>query len=254
MVANQTRKTGGLLFDFEKVKFILDPGPGSIVNATSLGIMPEKMDGVVLSHFHIDHSTDANVYLDAIEKPFIVAEQHCLLDKAKTKLKMDYYPCITPYHQSKSRVYPMKDGDEAEEKGIKFTAVRTDHYDPCVGYRIRMGDIDIGYVADGTYYKGLEKKFEGCTLLIVNAIVPKGQETDKKYLSIDDVITIVKGMQMKPKLILLNHISGWMLRANLFKQSKIVQDATKVKVLVAEDFMELDLKTLAVRQLSPKVK
>jgi ribonuclease BN (tRNA processing enzyme) len=252
MVATQTRKTGGILFDLDKVKFVLDPGPGSVVNATSIGILPEKLDGVVLSHFHIDHSTDANVYLDAIEKPFIIAERHCLLDRATTRLKLEYYPCITPFHQKKSEVHAVRDKDVVTIKGITFKAVMTDHYDPAVGFRISGEGLDIGFVADGAYYKGLEKAFEGCQLLIVNAIVPKGQEIDKKYLSVDGVISLVKAMETKPRLVLLNHISGWMLRANLFKQEKIIQDACKVKVIHAEDFMTLDLKTLEAGKVTPK--
>src|SRR3972149_1880071 len=120
MIATQTRKTGGILFDLDKLKFVLDPGPGSVVNATSIGILPEKLNGVVLSHFHIDHATDANVYLDAIETPFIIAEQHCLLDKSKTKAKFDYYPCITPYHAGKSKTYPVKDKDVVTINGFTF--------------------------------------------------------------------------------------------------------------------------------------
>jgi ribonuclease BN (tRNA processing enzyme) len=217
-----------------------------------LGILPEKLDGVVLSHYHIDHCTDANVYLDAIEEPFIIAEQHCLIDKTKTKAKFDYYPCITPYHQKKSKVHAVKDRDEVEINGIKFRAVRTDHYDPCVGFRITGQGIDLGYVADGAYYKGLEKAFDGCSVLILNAIVPKGKETDKKYLSVDNVITLVKSMQTKPKLLVLYHISGWMLRANLWKQEKIIQDATKIRTIHAEDFMTLDLGTLETKTIQKK--
>ena len=70
---SQSRKTGGLFFDLG-TKFIVDPGPGSLVHAVALGLQPEKWNGVVLSHYHIDHSTDANVFLDGLKEPFLIAE------------------------------------------------------------------------------------------------------------------------------------------------------------------------------------
>jgi len=36
------------------------------------------------------------------------------------------------------------------------------------------------------------------------------------------------------------------MRSNLWKQEKIIQDATKVKTMHADDFMTIDAKTLAV--------
>jgi ribonuclease BN (tRNA processing enzyme) len=247
MMASQQRKTGGMFFDFDKVKFVLDPGPGSIVNALSIGLQPEKFSGVVLSHFHPDHSTDANVYLDAIEEPFIIAEQHCLLDKKQTKATFDYYPCITPYHQKKSKVYAVKQGDAVDVSGVKFTAVKTNHYDPTVGYRIKHGDIDIGFVADGDYYRGLEKHYDGCKLLLANVVIPKGKDVEShKYLSVDGLISLLNALSVKPKLVVLSHLSMWMVRSNLWKQEKILQEATNLKVIHAEDFMSIDLKTLSV--------
>ena len=245
MLATQERKTGGMLFDLDKVKFIVDPGPGSLVNAVSIGIDPSKLNGVIVSHIHIDHCTDANVYLDCIEEPFLIAEEHCIREKKQTKADFDYFPCITAYHQKKSKVHAVKPGDVVDI-GVKIRAIKMKHYEPTVGFRITAGNVDVGYVSDGAYYKGLEKGYDGCKILIFNVIVPKGQTAKvDTYMSVDGMISFLNGLSVKPKLVVLTHLNSWMMRSNLWKQEKILQEATKIKNIIhAEDFMAIDLNTL----------
>ncbi len=246
MMATQVRKTGGMLFDLG-TKFVVDPGPGSLYHAIHLGFQPEKMNGVLVSHLHPDHCTDANAYLDAIEKPFLIAEQHCVKDKKVTKSKVDYFPCISVFHQRKSKVHAVKAGDKVKINDVEINVTKADHYDPTVGFRIRAENIDVGYTSDGSYFRGMEKYFDGCTVLIANVIIPKGQNPQPhKYMSIDNLIKLVNAMKDKPDLIIISHLNLWMLRSNMWKQEKIVQDAVKVKTIHAEDFMTVDLKTLQV--------
>lgn len=254
MVFSQVRKSGGMLFDFGDVVFSLDPGPGALVNARALKLNPEKWNGVMLSHLHIDHSTDANALLDGMTEPFLIAEQHCILPKEKTKSKFNYYPCVSAYHQKLvKKLYPVKPGDTVKIGSLDVKAIRTEHYDPTVGFLIVHPKIRIAYPSDGPYFPGQERHCEGADVLILNVLAPKGFKPDPNtHMSIDDAIRLVKSMTRKPKLIVLQHFSFWMLKNNLYKQCKILQDATGVKVLQAEDFMELDLETLKTRILKPE--
>ena len=255
VMSAQVRKTGGLFFDLDKVKFIIDPGPGSLVHAVSLGLQHEKWNGLLLSHFHIDHSTDANALLDGMKEPFLIAEEHCL-PSYKLKAGDKTFRCITPYHMEAAKTTSVKAGDKVKIGDIEFMAIKADHYDPAVGFRIVSGDVDIGYTSDGSYYKGMEKYYDGCKLLIINTLAPKGEEQKKHFhMGVDGVIELLRAMKSKPSLVVLHHLSFWMMRANLWKQEKIIQDATKVKVMHSEDFMTIDLKTLAVtkyREAKPK--
>lgn len=247
MMIAQTLKTGGLFFETDKSKFILDPGPGSLVHAVQLGLQPEKWNGVVLSHFHPDHSTDANAYLDGMKEPFLVAEEHCVLNKRQTKADFDYYPCVTPYHQAKVKLSVMKPDTKADVNGVKFNGTKCDHYDPAIGFRISADGIEVGYTSDSAYYKGMEKYYDGCNLLIINVVIPKGQVAKRPgYMSVDGIISLLNAMKKKPEIVILTHFSFWFMRSNLWKQEKIIQDATKVKTIHAEDFMTIDAKTLAI--------
>lgn len=250
----QVRKTGGLFFDLDDVKFVIDPGPGALIYSQALKLKPEKWDGIFLSHLHVDNSADANVLLDGMESSFLVAEQHCILPKEKTKDKtFDYFPCITHYHQEKVKdLYPVKSGDNIKVRGMEITAVKSDHSCPTTGFVINHPKIKLGYLADGYYYRGQERHFEGCDIIIFNILVPKGQEPDEvRHMSIDDAIVFLKAMNKKPKLAIIQHFSFWMIRNNLFKQRKILEDATKVRTIDAEDFMELDLEKFTTKVLKP---
>lgn len=268
MMIAQVRKTGGIFFDLDKTKFILDPGPGSLVHAVALGLSPEKWNGVLLSHLHPDHAADVNAYLDGIPNPFLVAEEHCLIEKKKLergkekKSDFDYFPCVTAYHQEKSRTHPVKDGSVVEVDGLKISAFRAAHYIPVVGFRIKgerpdskgiVQQFDIGYTSDGEYYKGMEKRYDGCKVLIINVVIPKGGEAKRPgYMSVDGIITMLKAMKERPQLVILTHFSFWFMRSNLWKQEKIIQDATKVRTIHAEDFMSVNLETLTVSQHKEK--
>lgn len=257
-MSSQTRKTGGTYVELGGMRFIIDPGPGSLVYSRALQLEPEKWDGILLSHLHIDHSSDANALLDGMKGPqghnekrdiFLVAEEHCL------HMKKDYteYPRVSMYHQNMVKdLHPVKPDEKIHIGKLRIETTKADHGEPSLGFMI-TGQKKVGYASDGAYFKGQEAYFEGCDVLLLNVIVPKGGEVRPHlHMSIDDAIRLLKAMSSKPKLAVLRHFSSWMLRANLYKQAKILQDAIGVRTLFAEDFMELDLDRLSTRILEPK--
>ncbi len=243
VMARQARRTGGIYIEMSGVKLVIDPGPGCLVHAISKKLKPETWDGVLLSHLHPDHSTDANVIIDCIaakgkRKPFLVAEEHCI------KPKDDYYPCISKFHQKLADVSVMKPGKKVIVNSLKITAVRADHYVPTLGFIIKS-DMKIGYASDGTYYKGQEKGLEGCDVLILNVLVPKGEAAKKRWhMSVDEAVELVKKMKKKPRLIIIQHFSFWMLHSDARTQAKIIEKETGAKTIAAEDFMKIDLDSL----------
>lgn len=240
----QIRKTGGIYVELDGKKFIIDPGPGSLINAHALKLSPETWSGVMLSHMHVDHSNDANLMLDGMKDPFLIAEEHCLMNSE------NYFPYITKYHQSKSLVYPISAG-KTVDTGIEVGACKADHYSPTVGFKISGSSI-IGYSSDGAYYKGQEKFFEGCDILILNVLVPEGKEIEPhRHMSVDGAISLLKALDKKPKICILTHFSFWMLRAGVAKQTNLIKSATGVNVVPAEDFMEIALPDMAIEILKP---
>ena len=66
MVANQILASGGLWFDLGGTEILLDPGPGTLVQAVKRKLKATKLKAIILSHKHLDHSADINVMIEAM--------------------------------------------------------------------------------------------------------------------------------------------------------------------------------------------
>jgi ribonuclease BN (tRNA processing enzyme) len=243
-MSRQTLRTGGKYVELDGLKFLIDPGPGTLVYASEAGLDMEEVDGILLSHLHPDHSTDTSALLDGMEKYFIIAEKHCI------KKSKEYFPCISKFHIQKATLAFAATPRKTYKVGkLKIKTVKTDHYGPAVGFKI-IGSKTIGYPTDGTYFEGQEKYFEDCDVLIFNSMIPHGNKSRPKWhMAVDDIITMVNKMKNKPRLIVLQHFGFWMIDEGINKQAKIVEQSTKVRTIAAKDFMEIDLDTLKTRVL-----
>ena len=58
VVIKQLRASGGIFFSLSGTNLLVDPGPGCLVKSIKSrpSIDPLKIDGIFLSHKHIDHS------------------------------------------------------------------------------------------------------------------------------------------------------------------------------------------------------
>src|SRR4030065_673432 len=61
----QARATGGIYLEDER-NLHIDPGPGALVRARSVGIDPLKTDAILISHCHPDHYMDAEILIEAM--------------------------------------------------------------------------------------------------------------------------------------------------------------------------------------------
>src|SRR5258708_37175942 len=68
MVAKQIAASGGLYIEDEGARISLDPGPGAVVQYAKRKVDLTKLDAIVLSHRHLDHSNDVNVMIEAMTK------------------------------------------------------------------------------------------------------------------------------------------------------------------------------------------
>src|SRR5690348_4039053 len=66
MVAKQIAASGGLYLEEGGTRISLDPGPGAVVQYAKRKVDLTKLDAIVLSHRHLDHSNDVNVMIEAM--------------------------------------------------------------------------------------------------------------------------------------------------------------------------------------------
>ena len=253
----QIRATGGLYFELDNLRFIIDPGPGSLVNIKKLKL--PNPHGILLSHLHPDHCTDVNPIIGGLDKSFLIAEEHCLKPISYTnrisKEVMECYPCVDKYHQNKvTFLKAVKPNEKVEiptdkinrqiKSKITIETTETEHYVPTVGFKI-IGSKVIGYPCDGPYFSGQEKNYENCDLIIFNVLVPYGKKSEPhKHMSVDGMIEFLKKLKHKPNVSIIQHFSFWMLKANVHSQAKIIEEHTGIRTIPAKDFMTFNLDSL----------
>lgn len=239
VTSSQARATGGIYFSVSGKRFILDPGPGSLVHMRRMKL--KDPDGILLSHYHLDHCGDANAILDGISNPFIIAEEHCITGDEKS------FPCVSRYHMEKSAfIKKMAAGDLSEipGSGIKVIATPASHTCPCIGFSIEIPETGrkIGYAGDTVYFEGMLNPFDGHDILILNILVPHEKKPmENKHLGISGAVEAVNTMRKKPGLVLIQHFSFWMLQNDVRRQARIFGEKTGVKIIPARDFMKFDI-------------
>ena len=68
VLTKQLRASGGIWFSVGKTNLYIDPGPGALVRCLNSKpkLEPSALDGILLTHKHLDHSGDVNVMIEAM--------------------------------------------------------------------------------------------------------------------------------------------------------------------------------------------
>src|SRR4030043_1850168 len=68
VVTKQLRASGGVWLSVGKTNLYIDPGPGALVRCLNSKpkLEPSTLDGILLTHKHLDHSGDVNVMIEAM--------------------------------------------------------------------------------------------------------------------------------------------------------------------------------------------
>ena len=68
VVNRQIRKSGGIWLSIDDTNLLIDPGPGSLVRLLNSKpkLNPRDLDGIIISHRHIDHTNDVNIIIEAM--------------------------------------------------------------------------------------------------------------------------------------------------------------------------------------------
>jgi phosphoribosyl 1,2-cyclic phosphodiesterase len=235
-VFRQIRASGGIWITLDGTQILVDPGPGSLVrcieNKTKLD--PTTLDGIVLSHRHLDHSADVNVMIEAMTQGGF-KPRGAVFAPADA---LDQDPVILHYvRKYVPRLEKLREHGEYELKTIKFnTPVRHDHNNETYGINFYGKQHCISYIADTKYFDTLPSFYPG-DILIINVVREKA--SDIKHLSLDDAKRIIE--QTKPKTAILTHFGMTMIKANPSEAAARMSDETGIRVLAASDGMRIEL-------------
>jgi len=236
VVAKQLRASAGTLLKINNSYLLLDPGPGTLVYLAKRKIPLNKIEVIVVSHQHLDHSADLNIIVDAITEGGFKKRGVVYLTESSLK-----DPILLPYLQSYiKKLEILKPYTLYEESPFKFkTTGLLKHTAENYGFIFELPNgKNLGFITDTAYFEGLEKEFKSAHILVINVVRFTPME-GVLHLSISDVKKILKSL--KPEMAILTHFGMTMLRNNPFKIAQTLSKELNLKILSAYDGMKVNL-------------
>lgn len=238
IVINQLLATGGLWLNLNGTEILLDPGPGSLVHAVKKKLKPEKLSAIIISHRHLDHSSDANIMVEAMTQGGF--RPHGWLFAPADAL--DKEPVIFSYLRSYLEgVAVLSEGKTHAIGNISLvTPVRHVHGVETYGMIFKTDKYVFSYITDSRFFDGLLHSYRG-ELLIINTV---RLEADHPYdhLSVSDAQQII--IAVKPRVAILTHFGMNMWRAKPWEVAQKLSADTGVRIIAARDGMQFDLAEL----------
>ena len=232
MVAKQLAASGGLYLEEGKTRLCLDPGPGAIVQYAKRKVDPSRLDGIVVSHRHLDHCGDVNVMIEAMTEGGFSRRGalYCPADA------LDDDPVVFQYlRRFPEKVVKLQPKTGYRVGEIAFTTSPA-HIHGAETYGFRFGD-RLGWVTDSAYYEGIAEDHRADVMLI--HVVLMQCRPELPHLCLADAERIVS--EAKPRLAVLTHFGMTVWRAHPWELAEAMSQRTGVDVKAARDGMSLEL-------------
>jgi len=233
----QERATGGIYLE-DGVSLHIDPGPGSLVMMRRAKLDPMRTDGILVSHCHPDHYTDAEVLLEAMTNGTHTRRGYLGASRSVLEGTGTIGPAISAYHKAAvDEVKMLEPGDEMEIGHVRVLATPADHSDPTtVGFRIGTTNGEIGYVPDTSLHRDVIEANEGVRLLVVPLTRPLRARIDH-HLCTEDAAVLIEGVQ--PEVAVLNHLGLKILREDPRMQADWIAKKSGVETILGEDLLRI---------------
>ncbi len=237
VVTKQLRASGGLWFSLSGTQILVDPGPGALVRCVTSRpkLNPTNLDGILLSHRHIDHANDMNILIEAMTNGGSVQRGAVFVPQDA----VDEEPVVSRHFRNQVERFEI-----LQEKGvytlgnISFeTPIRHHHGVETYGFNIHLENTVISLITDTAYFDGLEQYYPG-DILILNVVLSEPRK-GIEHLSVHDAERIIS--LNKPKLALLTHFGMALVRGKPWEIARDLSEKLAVDIVAAQDGMTIDL-------------
>jgi len=239
MVAKQLAASGGLYLEDEGTRLAMDPGPGAVVQYAKRKVDLARLDGILLSHRHLDHSGDVNVMIEAMTEGGFRprGRLYCPGDA------LDEDPVVLRYLRAFPNEVVRLEPETVYRLGqVTFTTTRQ-HIHGVETYGFRFGDAEdgrparLGWVTDSKYYDGIAEDHLADVMLIHTVL--QHSRAELPHLGLDDAERIVR--EARPRLAVITHFGMQVWRAHPWEVAAELSQRTGVEVKAARDGMALEL-------------
>jgi ribonuclease BN (tRNA processing enzyme) len=198
------------------------------------------LDGILLSHKHLDHSGDINALIEAMteggyaKKGVVFAPADALGED----------PVVFRYVRNYVERVELLQADSTYTIGdLKFsTAGRHRHSAETYGVNFHLPGATLSYVTDTKFYPELLAQYPGEILMLNVVLLTEVPDRKIDHLSLDDVRRILR--ETKARVVILTHFGLRLLQAKPWEAAERLSAETGKKVIAAKDGMTLDLEEL----------
>lgn len=238
MVTKQLAASGGLWLSLGGTEILIDPGPGSLVQATKRKLRVDNLSAIILSHRHLDHVADVNIMVEAMTEGGF--KRHGWLFAPADAL--DSEPVIFSYLRDYIEgIEVLAEGRSYSVGDVSFTTpIRHQHPVETYGMLFRAAGHTFAYIADTLYFDGLGACYAS-ELLILNVVLMENRPS-VYHLAIPDVERIVK--EARPKAAIITHFGMNIWRSRPWEIAQGLSERIGVRVIAARDGMRFALSQL----------
>ncbi|MBS7635398.1 MBL fold metallo-hydrolase [Candidatus Bathyarchaeota archaeon] len=238
----QKRRTGGIRVisaGSDEVNMHIDPGPGALIYSLEMGLDPQKIRAILVSHAHLDHASDVAVLIEAM--CHATTKKRGVLIASKSVLRGNDVceKAISRYHQAMpEKVFEAEAGLGFEIDGINILACKAVHSDPdAIGFRFETKAYGgFAYIPDSEYFADVSKFYSGLRLLILSVLRPSGQPWEG-HMTTDDAIRILD--ETRPEMAVITHFGMQMIARIPEKEAERTEKRTGVPTRAAFDGMRI---------------
>lgn len=237
VVMKQLRASGGIWLTLDDTHVLIDPGPGALLRCLSSRpkLDPQDLEGIILTHRHLDHSNDINIMIEAMTNGGF--KRKGVVFAPKDALEGD--PVILRYvREQVDHIEILRENGNYQIGNIGFdTPKQLKHGVETYGLNIKGKHGAISLITDTDYFPSLASFFTG-DLLIINVVMFEDRSTIE-HLSIHEAELIIN--ENKPRLAILTHFGMGMVKAKPWEIADQLSKKLGVHVIAARDGMQIDI-------------
>lgn len=240
VMLSQRRASGGIWFSYGGCRGVIDPGPGSLVQIcrATPPLSAVDVEMLLLTHRHIDHSSDINVLAEGMTLKSKEKKGQVLL--TKDSLNEGDSVLLKYLADRIEKIHRHKDGRRTQLGPlVTVESVRHEHHGvQCYGLIFRGRELPTwGIISDTAALPHFPERYAECEMVVINVTLPfPWARLD--HMSLPDVASLLE--KLSPRVVLLNHMGGHLL--DMGPESIADRLATpRTRVIAAADGMIVGL-------------